>query len=165
MKIFNKKKNRQQGLSLIEVVIATSIIVAAFLSLVSIYNTYLSRTKTNIQNLKAVYLAEEGVEAVKFLRDQSWTTNIVPLSTNTNYYFDFSGGDFKSTTTNQFIDGLYERKFVLQNVNRDINDDIVTSGGTTDSGTRLLTVSISWAYKGATTTKSISTYITNIFGN
>lgn len=154
-----------KGLSLVEVVIATSIIVAAFLSLVAVYNIYLSRTKINIQNLKAVYLAEEGIEAVKYLRDQSWSTNIVTLNTSTNYYFAFENGYWKATTTNTFIDNTYERKFILQNVNRDVTDDIVSNGGTVDSGTRLLTVSVSWFYKGATTTKSIATYVTDVFGN
>ncbi len=161
---FNKKKYNT-GVSLIEVVIATSIIVAAFLTLLSVYNVYLSRTKTNIQNLKSVYLAEEGVEGVKFLRDQSWDTNIATLTTNTPYYLEFNTGMWKSTATNTFIDQLYERKFVLQNVNRDATDDITSTGGTLDPDTKLLILSVSWSYKGATTTKSISTYITNIFDN
>ena len=50
-----------------------------------------------------------------------------------------------------------ERKITLSDVYRNANMDIVSSGGTLDGKTRLITVSVSWSTGGTTTTKSIST--------
>jgi len=155
-----------KGLSLVEVVIATSIILVFFMALVGVYNTYIQRVRANIDTVKAIYLTEEGIEAVKFLRDSGWTANITPLTIGSNYYLNFSGGMWKTTTSNIYTDGVFERKLVFQNASRDpVTSDIVTSGGTVDNNLRLVTVSVSWLNHGATTTKSISTYITNLFTN
>jgi len=49
-------------------------------------------------------------------------------------------------------------------VNRDdTTKDIVTSGGTTDAGTRLVTVTVSWLEGATTVSKSIQFYIMDIF--
>jgi hypothetical protein len=160
LKNFSNKK----GLSLVEVLVASSIIIIFFIALVGIYNTYLKISRTNIYSIKAGYLAEEGIEAIKSLRDISWNNNIAPLSTNSDLYLTFSGGRWVSTTTNTYIDGGFERKINISEVNRDpSNGDIVSSGGTLDSGTRLVTVTVSWLYKNSTSTRVMATYITNLY--
>lgn len=161
-----KKLFYKKGVSLIEVLVATSIMLVFFIALVGVYNSYLRSARTNINTVKAVYLADEGIEAVKFLRDSSWSTNISPLSAATNYYFAISTTTITTTTTNTFVDNIFERKLNIATVNRDPSSgDIVTSGGTLDSDTRLVTVTVSWLSNGATSTKSVSTYITNLFAN
>lgn len=160
------KRNSNNGLSLVEVLIATSIILAFFLALITVYNSYLKLAKTNINSVKAIFLAEEGIEAIKILRDSSWSNEIVPLTSGTNYYLAFTGGRWDTTTSNIYIDANFERKLSFSNVNRDaVTDDIVTSGGILDPNTRLLTVTVSWNNRGATSTKVLSTYITNLFSN
>ena len=163
--MFSLKKNLlKKGLSLVEVLVASTLIIVFFMALVGIYNTYLKISKTNIYSIKAGYLAEEGIESIKSLRDISWNNNIAPLSTNSNLYLTFSGGRWVSTSTNTFIDGMFERKINITEVNRDpSNGDIVTSGGSLDSGTRLVTVTVSWPYKNATSTRVMATYITNLY--
>ena len=69
---------------------------------------------------------------------------------------------WKATSTIYTIDSIFDRTFKLYSVNRDSNGRVVLNGGTLDSNTRELTVSVSWRLKGATTTKVLSTYITNI---
>jgi prepilin-type N-terminal cleavage/methylation domain-containing protein len=159
------KKNTKRGFALLEVVIAVSIIVIAFVVLITVYNLYLNKAKSNLNTVKAVYLSEEGIEAVKLLRNASWTTNIASLSQGTDYFLTFGTNSVQINTTNTFIDGLYERKINFSNVYRDSNSDITASGGTIDTGTKLVTVTTSWSEKGATTTKSLSTYITNLYSN
>jgi hypothetical protein len=159
-----KKFFLKKGLSLVEVLVASSIIIVFFMALVGIYNIYLKISKTNIYSIKAGYLAEEGIEAIKSLRDISWNNNIAPLSVNTDLFLDFSGGRWVSTSTNTYIDGMFERKINISTVNRDPSTgDILTSGGSLDAGTRLVTVTVSWPYKNATSTRVVATYITNIF--
>ena len=142
-----KLSKLNKGLSLVEVVIASAIILAAVLVLLGVHSLYLKVALSNSNTVKAAYLAEEGIENVRFLRDSGWTTNISNLT---------------STTTS--VDG-FVRVVTLATVRRDASGDIVTSGGSIDANTKLVTSSISWWSVTATTTKSISTYLTDIYDN
>ncbi|MEW5907765.1 MAG: hypothetical protein AB1643_01090 [Patescibacteria group bacterium] len=157
-----KIKNYKNGIGLIEVVIGSTIILLAFLGLMSVANMSLRILEVNNHNLQASFLLEEGVEAIKSFRDSGWNQNIATLSSGNNYYLDFNGASWQSTTTNIFIDNFFERKFTIEDVRRDADNDISTSGNI-DPGTKKINVYISWVERGATTTKSISTYLTNIF--
>lgn len=157
----NKQKSKL-GFGALEIVIGSAIISSVFLGLFTVASSALRSLNMNQSETKAVFLIEEGVEAVKILRDNSWT-NISNLTAGTNYYYNFNGTTWESTLTNTFVDSKFERKFVLADVYRDANDDIVTSGGALDTGTTKLTVTVSWPSRGTTVTKSVSTYITNLF--
>jgi Tfp pilus assembly protein PilV len=158
-----KNKIYKNGFGMIEVVIGSSIISLVMFSMASVVNISAKLSSENSNNNKAVFLIEEGVEAVKIMRDSSWQ-KISSLTPGTNYYLNFNGTTWATTTTNTFVDGVFERKFVLSSINRDAtSQDIVTSGGSVDTETKKLTVSVSWRFRNATTTKSVSTYITNMF--
>ncbi len=136
-----------KGLTLVEVVIASAIILAAIVTLLGVHTLYLKVALANTDSVKAAFLLEEGIEETRYLRDDSWSANIAGLT---------------STTTS--IDN-FERMVTLSAVYRDSNGDIVSSGGTLDTNTKLITSSVSWMVNGATTTKSISTYLTNLYAN
>lgn len=155
----------QKGITLVEVLVATAIILSFLIALISVHNTYLRSSFSNLDEIKATYLAEEGIEAVKGLRDASWTTNIAPLVNGTSYYLVYTGTLWATSTTFALIDSKYTRKVVLSAVNRDASSDITTSGGSTDANTRKVNVTVSWSTGSATSTRSIDTYITNLFGN
>lgn len=148
-----------------EIAIAVGIISLSIFSLASVSNLSLKLTEENVRNTQAAFLMEEGIEAVKILRDASWSANISPLVAGNSYYLDFSGHNWRATSTNVYIGGIFERKFSLQNVNRDSSDRIVSSGGTLDPDTKKLVVSVSWRSRLSTTTQSISAYLTNLFNN
>ena len=155
-------KKTQNGFGIAEIVVAVAIIALSIFGLLTVASVSLKTLRNNTTNIQAAFLLEEGVEAVKILRDSGWIANIVPLNAGTNYYLTFNGVTWKATTTNIFIDNFYERKFVLSNVNRNGNDDIVASG-TLDLNTKKITVSVSWLSQTGTTTKNISTYMTKLF--
>lgn len=157
-----KNKFCKNGFGMIEIVVGASIISLLSFGMATATQVSLRLSSENSNNNKAVFLIEEGVEAVKIIRDGSWS-NISSLSTGTSYFLNFNGTTWLSTTTNAFIDGTFERKFQLDDVYRDADQDIVTSGGTLDPGTKKLTVSVSWNFRNSTTTKSVPTYITNMF--
>lgn len=157
-------KYKNSGSGILEVIVGLAIVAVGVFSLLRAYNYYLNFALLHKYNVQAVLLAEEGVEAVKLLRDTSWSSKITPLGTGTPYGIAFVGSSWTSTTTRQYIDGRFDRTFVLSEVYRDSNDRIASSG-TLDSNTRKLIVSVSSRNMLATTTKSISTYITNIFAN
>ena len=155
-KIFKK------GFGIIEIVIATTIISIAFLIMMSTASMSLKFSEKSVVRLKADFLLEEGVEAVKIIRDNDWTTNIASLSVGTDYFLEFNGAIWVVSVNNILIEGVFERKFTIDDVYRDANDDI-SSSGILDSNTKKITVYVSWSEDGSTVTRSISFYILNIF--
>ncbi len=146
---------------MVEVVIASAIILSATLGLLGVHSLYLRTTLSNLNKVKATYLAEEGLEAMRYLRDVSWDSNIAALSLDTNYGVVLVGGSWQASTTATFVDG-FQRVVKLSSVYRAPDGDI-DSSGTTDPDTKLLSSSVSWAEYGTTTSRFISTYLTNLY--
>jgi hypothetical protein len=158
--------NVVKGIGLIEVVIGAAIITGLISAVVTATNIFLVSSSSQVSKVKAAYLAEEGIEAVKSIRDYSWTSRIAPLTVGSSYYLSLSTSSpytWGVTTTPQYIDGML-RTVVLANAYRDANSDLVASG-TNDTQSRLLTVTIAWPTRTGTTTYSLSTYITNLFSS
>lgn len=159
-----EKSKKIKGFSLVEVVIGSAIIFLVVMGIVVTSNYFLKLALANVPKVKSSFLLEEGIEAVKFLRDKSYILNIQSLSTSTPYYLVFDGY-WKATTTPNYIDGFFERTFVLEDVYRDVDKVIVSTPGTLDPKSRFITVSVSWFNNNATTTRTMSTYITDILFN
>ena len=149
----------RRGFTIVEVLVGSAIIAFFIAAIISSYTFYLQISPTNVRNIQATLLAQEGVEAVKLIRNEDWSTNIDPLSNSTTYYLDFVSGAWTLTTSANTIDSMFTRIVEFNAVNRDGNDDIAASG-TNDDGTRELIVTVSW--DSGAESKSISTYITNI---
>ena len=159
-----KLKRKDRGMALLEIIIGASVITVGILAVVTSYNLYFQYALANESNAQAGYLLEEGLEVVSFMRDGSWSENIATLATSTDYYLSFVGSSWATTTEPQYVDGRFLRSFVMSDVYRDINDDI-SSSGAIDPNTKEVTVNVSFLQGHSTTTKSISTYITNIYDN
>lgn len=156
-------KNR--GMSLAEIVVAATIITVFVVALAGVYNLHLKSIFAAPRQVKASFLNEEGVEAVKYLRNLSWSTYIAPLSLETDYFLVWQNNRFEITTDNTYIDSLFERKVVLSEVLRDAQSNIVDAGGTPDANIRKVTVTTSWREGNATSTKHLTTYMTDLFDN
>ncbi len=154
-----------RGVALVEVVISSAIFLIAVLGITAAFSLSLKASLQNTSKVQATLLAEEGIEAMRAVRDGGWTSKIVPLTAGTSYYLYWTGTNWTSTTTYALVDSTFERKVVLGSVSRDSNQNIVLSGGTNDANTRKVTVTVSWREGTATSTKSLATYLTNIFGN
>lgn len=162
MNFLLKYKKIKKGFGMLEVLIGVSIMSLSLIGLVSLAQNYLKISKQTHQAVKATFLLEESLEAVKLLRDDSWQNNIATLSSNTDYFIVFDGASFKATTTYFLIDNIFERKIILADVFRGVDGRIVLSSGVLDNDTKKVTAEISWMTQSGTTTKSLSTYITNI---
>jgi hypothetical protein len=108
---------------------------------------------------QANLLIEEGAEAVKLIRDTSWAS-ITAIPTNTTRYLAFTGGTWTVTSTPNTIDG-FTRTIVVTDVSRDATDDIASTG-TLDTGTKKVTVTVSWQAKGTTQTENLIFYVADI---
>ena len=152
------------GMALVEIIIGSAIISGGVLAAIVSYNTYVNYALANNKNIQASYLLEEGLEVMTFFRDSGWTANISGLSTSTTYYLNYSSGAWATTTTPQYVDGVFLRSISVSDVKRDAIDQISASG-TYDPNTKKITATIDYLQGQATTTKSLSLYITNINAN
>lgn len=155
---------RQTGFSLIEVAITVSLFTLIILALSSTFAFAVKSGSENVTKAKATLLAEEGLEAMRFLRDASWSSNIAARTAGSPYYLSWNNG-WAISSENIFIDSLFERRVAVADVYRDGAQNIVASGGSLDPNIRKVTVEVSWHSHGATTTRSVSTYLANVFNN
>ncbi len=147
-----------------EIVIGLSVITLFLFGVLAVARLSARLSQENANNIKAAFLLEEGTEALKILRDAGWTANIASLAVASDYYFSFNNSQWQADASDVFIDGIFERKFRLENVYRDGQDRIADSGSL-DPNTKKVSLSVSWRQRSATTTKTISTYLTNLFNN
>ncbi len=149
-----------KGVSLIEVLISISIVSILLVAIGQSINTYAGARATLLNNTKATYLAEEGVEIIRAVRDNSWNT-INALPANTLRYLSVSTTTFSVVTTPEVIDSSFRRAFIVRPVYRNSADDIVastTSGATVDGGSRQIDMYVG----GPSGTTTMQVILTNI---
>lgn len=168
---FNLKDNN--GFSLIEVIIACAIISFVVFGLVSISTKSIQISNQSLRQSQTVLLIEEGVEAVKSIRDDGWG-NISSFSNDLEYYLFFN------TTTNKWnlfdsdnpqngyipiypIDSIFTRKVIFGEVYRDSTTDDISSSGYLDENTKSVSIIVSFDGHNGQIIKSLDFYISNIF--
>ncbi len=159
-----RNRNLQKGIGLVEIVVAVFILTIVLSVLITVNNLYIKSSSSNIKSSKAAYLASEGIEAIKTIRDSGWV-NISAISTSTNHYLYFDNLTSRWTATNtvEIIPNDFFRRFVTTDVYRDSQGDI-SSLGTFDPYTKKIEVYISWENTlGQGIEKKITTYVSNIF--
>lgn len=153
----------QRGFGLIEILVGSAILTTALWGISAYYQSSIQVSRTTAQIVQASYLLEEGIEAARFFRDTGWA-NVGAPADGTTYFLTFNGTSFATSTADTgFVDGVFERTLMFNDVYRDINDDITSSGGTLDPNTKKVTVTVGFWDRTATTTSTLSTYFTNIF--
>lgn len=167
-----KYLGKNKGLGLVEILIVTAVLGVGLLAVISFLIYSRGVTFQVARTVEATSIAEEGIEAVRVMRDESWNTNIATLDAGTpaTYYPIISGvnPDDKwtlTTTTQPLIENLYTRTIVVEQVGRDGADDIVSSGGTIDPNTKKVTSTVTWTENGRSKQVQLISYITNIWGN
>jgi type II secretory pathway component PulK len=158
--------SRIRGVALVEVIIGAAIISIAFVGMFGAIQSMLRISRQTSVSVQSAFLAQEGLEALRVMRDLSWDDEIAPLTVATTYYFEWSDDDtWTATTTANMIDGIYTRTFKLENVYRDGSSDIAESG-TLDTGSRKATINVVRStLVGLTSTTTISGYINDLFNN
>jgi Tfp pilus assembly protein PilV len=165
-----KKFSFKKGVGLIEVLVAAFIFSVILIALITANNIYLSSARSNLRIARASYLVEEGIEAVRTIRDRSpWLVISSLTSTSTLYYLSFSTSTnlWSMGTTSNSVDSDTVRYVTINPVYRDpSSQDIVTDGsGSLDTNTVRVSSYVSLLNNGTQVVKSISTYMTNLLGN
>jgi Tfp pilus assembly protein PilV len=172
MNYLNKIKNNT-GFTIIEVLIACSIISVSMFALMQTTSRGILLSDQALRKSQASLILEEGAEAVKSIRDNNWT-DISNKTLGSSYHLYFNTTTklwvLDGSTTNLSgyipsypIDSIFDRTIIISAVNRDSNDDITLSGGTVDPRTKKITVTVTWPFGGSSISRSLSFYISDIF--
>jgi Tfp pilus assembly protein PilE len=156
--------NYKKGFSVVEIIIASAIVTLVGVAITSSLLAYINISMKNSRNVQTALLFEETAEALQFMRDQSWSTNIAPLAKVTPYYLIWNGESFVSTSTAVLHHNLYSRTFTLHEVKRD-GSDAISDSGSIDPDTLRATISVSWLDGDNTESRTTDTLIHNTYEN
>ncbi len=159
---FDNRTKSSSGFSLVEVIVGLAIFSTMVATLIGSYILYFQVSVNSPNNLSAMLLAHEGVEVVRVLRDQSWE-NISMLENNREYYLNFQNGVWSIQEEPVLVGDIFTRVLFIEDVYRDVDDNITLVGGSPDPDTLYLRVEVFWSGVFGDSTRDISAYITNIF--
>jgi Tfp pilus assembly protein PilV len=154
-----------KGISIVEIVIAAGIIATSVIGIVGAVQVYLKIVYQNTRETQAVLLLDETAEALQYLRDVSFDTNIESTVANTTYTTYWNGTAYQLATSTISLPYDMTRTITFENIRRDSSDQIVSSGGTVDSNTKKAVITISWPYKEETKTLTSEVLIHNTYAN
>lgn len=157
-----------KGISIIEILIVIAITTVALTSLLTLTTSSLRAVILTKETTQAKNIAEETIEAVRNFRDGTvWNSNGLGtlLTGELNPYHSekdtsVSPPKWKLVLGVQTING-FARKVVFTDIQRDLDDNIVESGGANDPNAKKVKVNISWGKFGGLHQIEIMTYLTN----
>lgn len=167
------KSQFSSGFGLIEIVVSIGVVAVVLFSIAQASRLAHRVIAKSQRETQAQFLIEEGVEAMKILRDAGWAAHIAPLSGSAIYYptFDTSINGWRMLQANpEPIGGVFTRIITVEPVyRRNSDDDIVDISSpdpkTIDPGTRKVTVRVSWSEAATSTLREGVTYISDIHQN
>lgn len=164
------KKARNRGFGLAEVVIGAAVISLALGAVITTFSHYVRSGTLSNNRVKAITLGEEGLEAMRFLRTESFSGNIATLTPGETYRIAFTGTTWEATSSTALIDGMFDRTIVVDSVYRKTSDQDIVDASSGDSKAidthaRQVTADVSWRDGVATSSIRLTTYITDIYGN
>ena len=154
-------RSLQSGITLIEVIVGVSIIAVSLVAIGFSVTAYVDARSALLTNAKTAYLAEEGYEILRALRDEDWNT-IDALPLNTTQYLAVSTTTIGVTNTPEVIDADFSRSFVVRPLYRNATDDVVSStalGATVDDNGREIEINVI----GPAGTSTFEAILTNLY--
>ena len=93
---------RQSGITLVEVMVAISIIASIVVAVGFSVTAYVDARSELLNDAKSVYLAEEGYEILRAIRDNDWNV-IDVLTIGTTHYLSVSTTSINVSTTPEAV--------------------------------------------------------------
>ncbi len=156
-----------KGFGLLEILITSAILAASIIALSAAAEFSLRVTEQGLKRTQGIFLAEEALEVVRLLRDESWSAHIDGRVLNTLYYPRFNADTSAwALETDEPPGGAFVRAVEFGDVFRRTADSEIVeenSPGTKmlDPGTKKVVARVSWESSSMT----VETYITNLFQN
>ncbi len=163
-------KLRQDGFTLLEAVVATTVLVVGVIAIVGLIVAAKASSDQGRDTVQAANYLQECLEAVRSIRDEVWNTisvdgsyHLVPQP-GTDPPWQLVAGGTESV-------GKFTRSLVIAPVRRadtdgtgtlSAGDQIVTSGGAFDDpDTEKITCTVTWKQGNRNISRSMNTYLTN----
>ncbi len=149
-------KNTFTGFGLIETIVALGVFSIIVSAGILGFIPALQSGRIGREQTQAVAAAQEGIEAVRSIRDRNFASIVggtfgIGVSSN---LWAFSGSSD--------VNDKFTRKIIISQASRDAGNSLVTSGGSTDPDTFLVSSNVSWNYSvGDTRQVTINNYLTN----
>lgn len=151
-----KKSLGQQGLSIIEVILAMAIFVIIASTAAAVVIHSFSANRLAEEEAKAALMASEGLEAARSIKNQDFANLVAG-----NYGLDSSQGFWQLEPT-PTTGGKYQRIVTIDDVFRGEQGEIVVFGGTIDQQTKKISCQVSWQFSPfRQNTLMMSTYLTD----
>lgn len=160
------KSIKKSAFTLIEIVVVLFLVVVVVPAINNVMSQSIRSMAHTQRETEALYLAQEGMEVVRAVRDNDWTAEFSFTTPDpvTKYINDISG-PIALEDTPSLIDNRYTRTVVISPICRDVNKDIIACGSGQDENSKQIDVTVSWGDLGGTKTISLSTYLTNFQGD
>lgn len=150
----SNKATKQQGLSILEVILAMAIFVIIVSASAAVVIHSFSANRLGHEETEAALLASEGLEAVRSIKKQDFEN----LASGT-YDVNSSSGVWQLGPT-PTPGGKYNREITVADVYRDELGEIVASGGTLDEEIKSITSSVYWQFSPARSNRvAMKTYL------
>lgn len=166
---FTERSDSSSGFGLVETVVGVAVLAAVLLGLAQVGQFTLRVVAASNLRLRAAFLAEEGIEVARILRDSGWGANIGPKALCTDYYLSFFNGTWQITAMPvSLVDGIFDRRVRFEAVARNAAQDIIgasCSSSGSDPDTRKVDVTVQWTNRNQASSMAVSTYLANIFSN
>lgn len=150
-------KKNVSGISIIEFIISVAIfsIIASVITVLVLQGFSINRLGN--EETKSSFLAQEGIEATTSIRNQSFS-NLA----NGNYGVSRTAGYWQFLGTSDLIDNKYTRVVTVADGLRDIDNNLVESGGNIDVNTKKIISTVSWNFTPSRQNQTAYTvYLTN----
>ncbi|HOW13147.1 MAG TPA: prepilin-type N-terminal cleavage/methylation domain-containing protein [Candidatus Pacearchaeota archaeon] len=109
--MINFKKNKNKGFTFIELMIVIFIMTVGITSIYTSITRIISSTTYSTLNLTANYLAQEGIEIVKSIRDSNFLDyNYIITGTSTSWKEGLSPGDYEADYNDYFLYSLQDNE-------------------------------------------------------
>lgn len=150
---------RNDGQSLIELLLAIAFAGIVLPALLTAFVSSREGKAQQGQRIDATLLFAQAEEAVRSVRESGWPN----ISVNGTYHPKLSGTTWQLASGSEEVNG-FTRDIKIDDVRRDVSGLIVSSGGTIDSSTKKIIITVSWTLpypSSMSTTEYFTRYLRN----
>ncbi|MBP9802787.1 MAG: hypothetical protein KBD14_00560 [Candidatus Pacebacteria bacterium] len=160
--MLNKNQN-QKGFMMVELIVISAVLMIIVIAASYVAKKSIEVSSRTLHTVEASFLLEEGAEVMRILRDTNFDNTDPAIEGTSNQYLTLVSGTWSLVDAPQ-TNGIFTRIININPVYRDSTTaDIVTSGGTLDTGTSKITITVSWTEGTETLSKTLSFYLSDLF--
>lgn len=140
------KLKANDGFGLLEIIITIFILSTAIFSISQLAIYTMQKVQEGENTAKAIFLAKEGIEATRAIKDKNWTNNIANLNFGADYHPTISSNTWTLASSQEIIN-QFTRKIIIDNVSRNpITKDIEQTYNAlnNDANTKKITSTVLW---------------------